>query len=87
MWKHGGAAVCHNPLLLDVEAFTGVCSTRNVFTHLGRNWPCCNISSSFCFLPSLDCLLHVLLRPEFSLGSVWQEEGEREILDVKEAPR
>lgn len=27
------------------------------------------------FLPSLNCLLHVLLGPEFSLGSVWQEEG------------
>lgn len=37
------------------------------------------------FLPSLNCLLHVLLRPEFSLGSVWQEEGEREILNIKEA--
>lgn len=66
--------------------FAGVCSTRNVFTHLGRNWPCSNISSSCCFLPSLNCLLHVLLRPEFSLGNVRQEEGEREILDVKEAP-
>lgn len=38
------------------------------------------------FLPSLNCLLLELLRPGFSLGSVWQEEGEREILNVKEAP-
>lgn len=40
------------------------------------------------FSPSLNYLLLelVLLRPEFSLGSVWQEAGEREILNIKEEP-
>lgn len=39
-------------------------------------------------LSPLNCLLleFVLLGPDFSLCSMWQEEGEREILNVKEEP-
>lgn len=67
VWKYGYATVWYNPLLLCGEGFTRVCSTRNAFTHLGRNWPCLNTSHSG--LPPLNCLLFefVLLGPEFSL--------------------